>query len=79
MHEMFRELLGKYAENRSELAKVKARLAELLRTHYGRSSEKLDESQYAFSFEEVQTGLGAVEAKLESRRPSSVAGASGAH
>lgn len=52
MHEMFRELLGKYDQNRAELAKVKARLAELLRSHYGRSSEKLDESQLKLWLEE---------------------------
>lgn len=44
-------------------------LKTIQRATYGRSSEKLDESQYAFTFEEVQTGLGAVDAQLEKLRP----------
>ncbi|MCB1512799.1 MAG: transposase, partial [Hyphomicrobiaceae bacterium] len=43
-------------------------LKTIQRATYGRSSEKLDESQYAFTFEEVQTGLGAVDAQLEKLR-----------
>ena len=44
-------------------------LKTIQRATYGRSSEKLDESQYAFTFEEVQTGLGAVEAMLRKLSP----------
>jgi len=44
-------------------------LKTIQRATYGRSSEKLDESQYAFTFEEVQTGLGAVDAMLQKLLP----------
>ena len=44
-------------------------LKTIQRATYGRSSEKLDESQYAFTFEEVQTGLGAVDAMLQKLSP----------
>lgn len=38
---------------------------------FGRSSEKLDVDQQAFAFDEVQTGLGAIEAELEAAKPAS--------
>ncbi len=53
------------AEAQARIERLHLLLKTIQRATYGRSSEKLDESQYAFSFEEVQTGLGAVEAKLE--------------
>jgi transposase len=56
-------------EAQARIERLRLLLKTIQRATYGRSAEKLDESQYAFSFEEVQTGLGAVEAKLDSLRP----------
>ena len=53
------------ADAQARIDRLQLLLKTIQRATYGRSSEKLDESQYAFAFEEVQTGLGAVEAKLE--------------
>lgn len=56
-------------EAQARIERLHLLLKTIQRATYGRSSEKLDESQYAFAFEEAQTGLGAVEAKLESLAP----------
>jgi len=44
-------------------------IKQLERARFGRSSEKLDGDQQAFAFDEVQTGLGMIEAELEMARP----------
>lgn len=66
------EVAALHAANIDRQARID-RLQLLLRTiqraTYGKSSEKLDESQYAFAFEEVQTALGDIEAQLERLEP----------
>jgi len=57
------------ADAQARIERLHMLLKTIQRATYGRRSEKLDESQYAFAFEEAQTGLGAVEAKLESLAP----------
>ncbi|HZS81327.1 MAG TPA: IS66 family transposase [Stellaceae bacterium] len=49
----------------ARLERLYALLKALGRARYGRRSEALDADQHAFAFEEVQTGLGALEAKLD--------------
>jgi transposase len=51
------------AETRIE--RLHALLKTLERARYGRRSEALDPDQHAFAFDEIQTGLGAIEAKLD--------------
>ena len=58
------------ADAQARIERLQLLLKTIQRATYGRSSEKLDDSQYAFAFEEVQTGLAAVEARLETLRPS---------
>lgn len=53
----------------ARIAALHAIIKQLERARFGRSSEKLDADQQAFAFEEVETGLGAVEAELETARP----------
>ncbi len=53
----------------ARIERLRLLLKTIQRATYGRSSEKLDEAQGAFLFEEAQTGLGALEARLESLRP----------
>jgi len=45
-------------------------IKQLERARFGRSSEKLDADQQAFAFDEIQTGLGMIEAELDAARPS---------
>lgn len=47
------------------IADLHAIIKQLERARFGRSSERLDADQVAFAFDEVQTGLGAIEAELE--------------
>jgi transposase len=61
------EAVNERAEQR--IANLHAIIKQLERARFGRSSEKLDTDQQAFAFEEVQTGLGAVEAELEAAKP----------
>jgi transposase len=58
------------ADAQARIERLQLLLKTIQRATYGRSSEKLDDSQHAFAFEEVQTGLAAVEARLETLRPS---------
>lgn len=58
------------ADAQARIERLQLLLKTIRRATYGRSSEKLDDSQYAFAFEEVQTGIAAVEAGLEKLRPS---------
>jgi transposase len=51
------------AETRIE--RLHALLKTLERARYGRRSETLDPDQHEFAFEEIQTGLGAIEATLD--------------
>ncbi len=51
------------AETRIE--RLYALLKTLERARYGRRSEALDPDQHEFAFDEIQTGLGAIEAKLD--------------
>ena len=53
------------------IAELHAIIKQLERARFGRSSEKLDADQEAFAFDEVQTGLGAIEAELEAAKPAS--------
>src|SRR4051812_50080643 len=55
----------------ARIANLHAIIKQLERARFGRSSEKLDADQQAFAFDEVQTGLGAVEAELEAAKPTS--------
>ncbi|RWP30322.1 IS66 family transposase [Mesorhizobium sp.] len=58
--------LNERAEER--IANLHVIIKQLERARFGRSSEKLDADQQAFAFDEVQTGLGAIEAELEAAR-----------
>lgn len=57
------------ADAQARIDRLQLLLKTIQRATYGHSSEKLDDGQYAFAFEEVQTGLGAVDAMLEKLRP----------
>jgi transposase len=59
--------LNERAEER--IANLHAIIKQLERARFGRSSEKLDADQQAFAFDEVQTGLGAIEAELDAAKP----------
>jgi len=62
--------LGTVNERAEErIANLHAIIKQLERARFGRSSEKLDAEQQAFAFDEVETGLGAVEAELEAAKP----------
>ena len=61
------ETINERAEQR--IANLHAIIKQLERARFGRSSEKLDADQQAFAFEEVETGLGAIEAELEAEKP----------
>jgi transposase len=52
-------------ERDEERAGPHAIIKRLEWAQFGRRSEKLDADQHAFAFDEVQTGLGAIEAELE--------------
>jgi len=58
------------ADAQARIDRLQLLLKTIQRARYGRSSEKLDESQYAFAFEEVQTGIGVVDAQIEKLQPS---------
>jgi len=71
-------------DRQARIDRLQLLLRTIQRATYGKSSEKLDESQYAFAFEEVQTALGDIEAELQrlepkQPRPSSVRRALPAH
>lgn len=53
----------------TRIADLHAIIKRLERAQFGRSSEKFDVDQQAFAFDEVQTGLGAIEAELEAAKP----------
>jgi transposase len=53
----------------ARIAALHAIIKQLERARFGRSSEKLDADQQDFAFEEVETGLGAVGAELETAGP----------
>jgi transposase len=53
------------AEAEARVDRLFALLKALQRARFGRRSETLDPDQHEFTFEEIQTGLGAVEAKLD--------------
>ena len=55
-------------EAEARIARLMAILKALERARFGRRSEALDEDQHQFVFDEIQTGLGAVEARLEAAR-----------
>ena len=56
-------------DRQARIERLQLLLRTIQRATYGKSSEKLDESQYAFAFEEVQTALGEIEAQLERLEP----------
>lgn len=58
------QLRAARAEAEARIERLYALLKTLERARYGRRSEALDPDQHAFAFEEIQTGLGAVEATL---------------
>ena len=53
------------AEAEVRIERLHALIKTLERARYGRRSEALDPDQHEFAFEEVQTGLGAIEATLD--------------
>jgi transposase len=53
------------ADAEARIDRLHALLKTLERARYGRRSETLDPDQHEFAFEEIQTGLGAIEAKLD--------------
>lgn len=59
--------INERAEER--VANLHTIIKQLERARFGRSSEKLDGDQQAFAFDEVQTGLGMIEAELAVARP----------
>ena len=56
-------------DRQARIDRLQLLLKTIQRATYGKSSEKLDESQYAFACEEVQTALGDIEAQLERLEP----------
>jgi len=56
-------------DRQARIDRLQLLLRTIQRATYGKSSEKLDESQYAFAFEEVQTALGDIEAQLQRLEP----------
>ncbi|MFM8647098.1 MAG: transposase, partial [Methylocystis sp.] len=52
-------------DKQARIDRLQLLLKTIQRATYGRSSEKLDGSQYAFAFEEVQTALGEIEVQLD--------------
>jgi len=56
-------------DRQARIERLQLLLRTIQRATYGKSSEKLDDSQYAFAFEEVQTALGEIEAQLERLEP----------
>ena len=56
-------------DRQTRIERLQLLLRTIQRATYGKSSEKLDDSQYAFAFEEVQTALGEIEAQLERLEP----------
>ena len=56
-------------DKQARIDRLQLLLKTIQRATYGRSSEKLDESQYAFAFEEVQTALGEIEVQLDWLEP----------
>jgi len=59
------QLRAANAEAEVRIERLHALLKTLERARYGRRSEALDPDQHEFAFEEIQTGLGAIEATLE--------------
>jgi transposase len=59
------QLRAAKADAEVRIERLHALIKILERARYGRRSEALDPDQHAFAFEEIQTGLGAVEAKLD--------------
>lgn len=59
------ELRAVKADADARLERPHALLKALERSRYGRRSEGLDPDQHAFVFEEVETGIGAAEAALD--------------
>lgn len=59
------ELQAAKADADAGIERLHALLKTLERARYGRRSEALDPDQHTFLFEEVETGLGAVEARLD--------------
>ena len=53
------------ADADARIERLHALLKALERARYGRRSEALDPDQHAFVFEEVETGIGAIEAALD--------------
>src|ERR1043166_192773 len=59
------QLRAANAEAEVRIERLHALLKTLERGRYGRRSEALDPDQHEFAFEEIQTGLGAIEATLD--------------
>jgi len=59
------QLRAAKADADARIERLHALLKALERARYGRRSEALDPDQHAFAFEEVETGIGAVEAALD--------------
>jgi transposase len=59
------QLRAANAEAEVRIERLHALIETLERARYGRRSEALDPDQHEFAFEEIQTGLGAIEATLD--------------
>ena len=59
------QLRAANAEAETRIERLHALLRTLERARYGRRSEALESDQHKFAFEEIQTGLGSLEAKLD--------------
>lgn len=63
--------INETAEER--IARLYAMIKMLERAQYGKRSERLDEDQYRLALEEIETGLGAVQAEVDKPRPKAAA------
>jgi transposase len=61
------QLQAANAEAEARIERLHALIKTLERARYGRRSEVLDPDQHEFAFEEVETGLGAIEATLDAK------------
>ncbi len=57
------------ADAEARMERLTVLLKSLERARYGRRAETLDPEQHAFAFEEIETGVAAIEASLEAVKP----------
>ncbi|WP_226584603.1 IS66 family transposase [Acuticoccus sediminis] len=63
------QLKAMNADAEARMERLTLLLKALERARYGRRSETLDPEQHAFVFEEIETGVAAIEASLEAANP----------